>query len=99
MRSKERRDFQKEYGAGRLQERRQPVALGANDRSASTVGRRESLQPNQGRQEVGYPYEDFDDMIRVLTALTCELLYEAPPGSRRSGEPAIQPVDVVYDPL
>ena len=66
---------------------------------ASTVGRRESLQPNQGRQEVGYPYEDFDDMIRVLTALTCELLYEAPPGSRRSGEPAIQPVDVVYDPL
>ena len=25
VRSKERRDFQKEYGAGRLQERRQPV--------------------------------------------------------------------------
>ena len=45
------------------------------------------------------PYEDFDDMIRVLTALTCELLHEAPPGSRRSGEPAIQLVDVVYDPL
>ena len=65
---------------------------------ARSVARR-LLQDRGEEEQLGYPYEDFDDMIRVLTALTCELLYEAPPGSRRSGEPAIQPVDVVYDPL